>query len=526
MARLDPSLRSRLIGVAGLIAATALVLAAQATPATASGGEIRHERSAKAIRGEYIVVLDDVELDKRQPDTVINFLARGHQAKLKYRYRNAFRGFAAEMSRAQALRLSKNPAVTFVQQNQAVELADVQANPPWGLNRIDQRDRPLDSSFRYESTASNVTAYIIDSGIRTTHTDFGGRAVWGINTTGDGKDTDCNGHGTHVAGTVGGARHGVAKGVTLVAVKVLNCAGSGSFAAVAAGIDWVTGQHQPGQPAVANISLGSAGSDSAIETAVRNSIADGVVYAIASGNAGSNACNFTPARVAEAITVNATSGTDARASFSNFGSCTDLFAPGKDITSTWISSVTATNTMSGTSMATPHVAGAAALLLSETPTATPATISNQLVANATLNKVSSAGTGSPNRLLYTGGANPPSPPSNPCGPTTNGTDVTIPDLGSASSPIIVSDCTGDSSAVTAVEIHIVHTYRADLVIDLIAPNGTVRNLLSRAGGSADNVDQTFIVDMSAVPVNGTWNLRVRDTAAFDTGYINSWRIDP
>jgi subtilisin family serine protease len=526
MARLDPSLRSRLIGVAGLIAATALVLAAQATPATASGGEIRHERSAKAIRSEYIVVLDDVELDKRQPDTVINSLARGHQAKLKYRYRNAFRGFAAEMSRAQALRLSKNPAVTFVQQNQAVELADVQANPPWGLNRIDQRDRPLDSSYRYEATASNVTAYIIDSGIRTTHTDFGGRAVWGINTTGDGKDTDCNGHGTHVAGTVGGARHGVAKGVTLVAVKVLNCAGSGSFAAVAAGIDWVTGQHQPGQPAVANISLGSAGSDSAIETAVRNSIADGVVYAIASGNAGSNACNFTPARVAEAITVNATSGTDARASFSNFGSCTDLFAPGKDITSTWISSVTATNTKSGTSMATPHVAGAAALLLSATPTATPATISNQLVANATLNKVTSTGTGSPNRLLYTGGANPPSPPSNPCGPTTNETDVTIPDLGSASSPIILSDCTGDASAVTAVEIHIVHSYRADLVIDLIAPNGTVRNLLSRAGGSADNVDQTFIVDMSAVPVNGTWNLRIRDTAAFDTGYINSWRIDP
>jgi subtilisin family serine protease len=312
----------------------------------------------------------------------------------------------------------------------------------------------------------------------------------------------------------------------LVAVKVLNCAGSGSFASVAAGIDWVTGEHQPGQPAVANISLGSTGSDAATETAVRNSIADGVVYAIASGNYGSNACNFTPARLAEAITVNATTDTDARASFSNFGSCTDLFAPGKDITSAWISSDTATNTMSGTSMATPHVTGAAALLLSATPTATPATIFNELVANATPNKVISAGTGSPNRLLYTGGANPPSPPSNPCGPTTNGTDVAIPDLGSASSPIIVSDCTGDASAVTTVEIHIVHTYRADLVIDLIAPNGTVRNLLNRSGGSADNVDQTFTVDMSAVPLTGTWTLRVRDTASFDTGYINSWTIDP
>lgn len=526
MARLHPSVRSRLVGFASLIAAIALVLAAQAHPAAASGGEIRQERSARAIRGEYVVVLDDAELNKRQPDTVINSLARGHHAKLKYRYRNAFRGFAAEMSRAQALRLSKNPAVSFVQQNQAVEATDLQTNPPWGLNRVDQRDLPLDSSYRYDATASNVTAYIIDSGIRTTHADFDGRAVWGINTTGDGNDTDCYGHGTHVAGTVGGASNGIAKGVTLVAVKVLNCAGSGSFAGVAAGIDWVTGQHQPGQPAVANISLGSLGSDSATENAVRNSIADGVVYAIASGNSGSNACNFTPGRVAEAITVGATTATDGRASFSNFGSCTDLFAPGKDVTSAWNSSDTATRTLSGTSMAAPHVAGAAALLLSSTPTATPATITSQLLANATLNKVTSAGTGSPNRLLYTGGANPPSPPSNPCSPATNGTDVTIPDLGSASSPIALSDCTGAASAITTVEIHIVHTYRADLVIDLIAPDGSVRNLLNGSGGSADNVDQTFTVDMSAVPVNGTWNLRVRDAAAFDTGYIDSWTIDP
>ena len=411
MARVDPSARSWLIGLTGLVAAAALIVAAQSTPAAASGGEIRHERSAKAIPGEYVIVLDDADLNKRQPDTVINFLARGHQATVKYRYRNAFRGFAAEMSRAQALRLSKNPAVSFVQQNQAVESTDVQSNPPsWGLNRIDQRDLPLDSSYRYDTTASNVRAYIIDSGIRTTHADFGGRAVWGTNTTGDGIDTDCYGHGTHVAGTVGGALHGVAKNVTLVAVKVLNCAGSGSFAGVAAGIDWVTGQHQPGQPAVANISLGSAGSDSATETAVRNSIADGVVYVIASGNSGSNACTFTPARVAEAITVNATTTTDTRASFSNFGTCTDLFAPGQGITSAWSTSNTATNTISGTSMAAPHVAGAAALLLSVTPTATPATIASQLVANTTANKVTNAGTGSPNRLLYTGGANPPPPP--------------------------------------------------------------------------------------------------------------------
>ena len=527
MTRPGPAVRLRLIGIVGLIAATAFAAGVQATPATASGGEIRYERSAKSIPGEYVIVLDDADLNKRQPDTVISFLARGHQATITYRYRNAFRGFAAKMSRAQALRLAKNPAVSFVQQNRAVEPTDVQPNPPsWGLNRIDQRDLPLDSSYRYDTTAANVRAYIIDSGIRTTHADFGGRAVWGTNTTGDGIDTDCYGHGTHVAGTVGGAQHGVAKNVTLVAVKVLNCAGSGSFAGVAAGIDWVTGQHQPGQPAVANISLGSAGSDSATETAVRNSIADGVVYAIASGNSGSNACDFTPARVAEAITVNATTTTDTRASFSNFGTCTDVFAPGQGITSAWSTGNTATNTISGTSMAAPHVAGAAALLLSVTPTATPATIASQLVANTTANRVANAGTGSPNRLLYTGGANPPPPPTNPCSPRTNATDVPIPDLGTASSPITVSGCTGNASATTTIDVHIVHTYRGDLVIDLVAPNGTVRNLLNRAGGSADNVNQAFTVDMSAIPVDGTWRLRVRDTASFDTGTIDSWTIDP
>jgi Subtilase family/Proprotein convertase P-domain/Peptidase inhibitor I9 len=526
MTRSDPSVRSRPLALAGLMAAIVLIVAAQVTPATASGGNIRHERSAKAIPGEYVVVLDDAELNKRQPDTVISFLARGHQATVRYRYLNAFRGFAAEMSRAQALRLSKNPAVSYVQQNQAVALADVQSDPPWGLNRIDQRDLPLNSSFRYDVTASNVRAYIIDSGIRTTHADFGGRAVWGINTTGDGKDTDCNGHGTHVAGTVAGAKHGVAKNVTLVAVKVLNCAGSGSFAGVAAGIDWVTAQHQPGNPAVANISLGSAGSDSAIETAVRNSIADGVVYAVASGNSGSNACNFTPARVAEAITVNATTTADARAPYSNFGTCTDLFAPGQNIRSAWNSSDTASNAVSGTSMAAPHVAGAAALLLSVTPTATPATIADQLVNNASANKVSNAGAGSPNRLLYAGVANPPPPPPNQCSQRTNGTDVAIPDLGTASSPISVSSCAGNASAVTTVDVHIVHTYRADLVIDLVAPNGTIRNVLNRTGGSSDDVDQTFTLDLSTVPANGTWSLRVRDTASFDTGFIDSWTIDP
>jgi len=275
------------------------------------------------------------------------------------------------------------------------------------LDRIDQQALPLDNSYTYPTTASTVTAYVIDTGIRTTHSDFGGRAAWGTNTTGDGNNTDCNGHGTHVAGTVGGTSYGVAKGVRLTAVKVLNCQGSGTFAGLMAGIDWVTSNHTTG-PAVANMSLGASGPNSTLEQAVRNSIADGVVYAIAAGNSNVDACNISPARVAEAITVSASGSNDARASFSNYGTCVDIFAPGVTITSAWSTSDTGTNTISGTSMAAPHVAGAAALILAEAPTSTPAQVANTMYTNATLNRITNAGTGTPNRLLRVPPGTPPS----------------------------------------------------------------------------------------------------------------------
>jgi hypothetical protein len=290
-----------------------------------------------------------------------------------------------------------------------VSIADTQSpTPSWGLDRIDQRDLPLNNSYTYPTTASGVTSYIIDTGIRTTHTEFQGRATWGTNTTGDGNDTDCHGHGTHVAGTVGGSSYGVAKGVSLVAVKVLSCGGSGTWEGVTAGIDWVTGNHTTGL-ATANMSLGGTGSNATLEAAVANSIADGVTYAIAAGNSNSDACNFTPARVPEAITLGATDSADNRASFSNYGTCLDLFAPGVNIVSSYNTSDTATATLSGTSMASPHAAGVASLILALNPTFTAQQVRDAMVAGATPDKVINPGPGSPNLLLFVGGSPPPPP---------------------------------------------------------------------------------------------------------------------
>ncbi|HET8662241.1 MAG TPA: S8 family serine peptidase, partial [Micromonosporaceae bacterium] len=261
--------------------------------------------------------------------------------------------------------------------------------------------RPLDSSYTYPNTASNVHAYIIDTGIRFTHTDFGGRATSGFDAIDGGSADDCHGHGTHVAGTTGGGAYGVAKGVQLVAVRVLSCSGSGTTAQVIAGVDWVTANAV--KPAVANMSLGG-GVQTALDAAVANSIASGVTYAIAAGNSNADACNFSPARVGTAITLGATDINDNRASFSNWGTCLDLFAPGVSIPSAWWTSDTATASLSGTSMASPHAAGAAALVASANPTWSPQQVRDQIVADATTGVVGNPGAGSPNRLLFVGSA--------------------------------------------------------------------------------------------------------------------------
>jgi len=378
------------------IAGSAAVAVAIAAPAIAEG-QVLGAGAANAIPGSYIVVFKDSFGVAAQAGG----MSARYGGQVTATWSDALNGYAATMTERQAKRVAADPAVAFVEQDQTFRVTTDQLNPPsWGLNRIDQRALPLDNRYTFNTTATNVTAYIIDTGIRTTHTTFGGRAVWGTNTTGDGNNTDCNGHGTHVAGTVGGSQYGVAKGVRLVAVKVLTCSGSGSTTGVVNGINFVTQQHAAGAPAVANMSLGG-GVSTALDNAVRNSVADGVTYAVASGNSNADACNSSPARVAQAITVNASTQTDARASFSNFGTCTDIFAPGQGITSSWNTNDTATNTISGTSMATPHVTGAAALYLATHPTASPATVAGALSANATANAISSPGTGSPNRLLFT-----------------------------------------------------------------------------------------------------------------------------
>jgi subtilisin family serine protease len=402
-----------------------LVLAAStvALAATPTGAE------AQEIPGQYIVVLKDQTSAPAADKAKTRVRDRG--GRVQHEYSRVLKGFSAKLSKDALAEVKSDPAVAYVEPDRVITLDATQANATWGLDRIDQHTLPLSTTYSYDTTAPDVTAYIIDTGIRFSHQQFGGRAVSGYDAVDGGSADDCNGHGTHVAGTVGGSTYGVAKQVKLVAVRVLNCSGSGSTSGVVAGIDWVTGNHAAGAPAVANMSLGG-GVSTTLDNAVARSINDGVTYAVAAGNENANACNGSPSRVSAAITVGSTTSSNARSSFSNFGSCVDVFAPGSSITSSWSSSDTATNTLSGTSMATPHVTGAAALYLEGNRNATPATVAGAITGNATPNVVGNPGSGSPNRLLFTnpsGTATPtPTPTATPtttptptCQPTFTGT---------------------------------------------------------------------------------------------------------
>ncbi|MFC7546262.1 S8 family peptidase [Plantactinospora sp. GCM10030261] len=383
----------------------ATLLAATAAPAVAQPpeGTIRSAGGAAAVTGSYLVVYKDSVVARQRVGDISRGLAARHQGAVARSYEAVLRGFEFRGSERMARRVAADPAVAYVEQNQRVRVAGEQINPTWGLDRINQRNRPLDVRYTYPRQAGTVHAYVLDTGIRFSHAEFGGRAVSGYDFVDNDADaSDCDGHGTHVAGTIGGTTYGVAKGVTLVGVRVLNCEGSGTWAGVVAGIDWVTAHAV--RPAVANMSLGG-GPSQIVDDAVRNSIRSGITFGLAAGNGDEfgnrlNACGSSPARVTEAVTVGATDVYDYAATFSNYGSCVDLLAPGVDVTSAWVTGDQATARLDGTSMATPHVVGAAAILLAGHPDWTPQQIRDQLLADSTTGLVMNPGSGTPNNLLY------------------------------------------------------------------------------------------------------------------------------
>jgi len=379
------------------------------SPRPTAGAPSRPNAAQASAANDYIVVFESEETD---PPGQANALVRAHGGSLLYVYRNTIKGFAvANLPDAAIEALEQNPRVAYVERDGIMTADDTQLNPPsWGLDRIDAADG-LDLRYTYPSTGAGVRAYILDTGINPSHNDYAGRVGSGADFIDGGAPDDCNGHGTHVAGTVGGTAYGVAKGVTLVAVRVLNCQGTGTTAGVIAGIDWVG---NAAKPAVANMSLGGSYSQS-LNDAVTAAIAKGVTFAVAAGNSNANACSYSPSSTPEAITVGATTEADARASYSNYGTCVDIMAPGSLIKSAWIGSATASNTISGTSMASPHVAGAAALVLGSNVGFTPKQVRDALVNGATNNTLATLPTGTPNKLLFVGTAGEPPPPPPPPG---------------------------------------------------------------------------------------------------------------
>ncbi|WP_183096081.1 S8 family peptidase [Nocardioides stalactiti] len=399
-------LTTRVRSRAALLATAVLVgggLAGLVDPGAAAAPPTRPGVATSAapgdvIAGEYIITLDQSVSARAVRD--MRQVATSKGGTVLFDYSAALTGFAAKLPAAALAAVEDDPRVAAIEPNRVVTAFGDQYDPSWGLDRIDQRSKTLNRSYHYDQTGAGVTAYVIDTGIRITHTQFGTRASHGFTAIADGQGAnDCNGHGTHVAGTVGSSKWGVAKAVKLVAVRVLGCDGSGSNAGVIDGIDFVAAHHLPGKPAVANMSLGG-GFSAAVNSAVANAIADGVSFVVAAGNENVDACGVSPASAPNALTVGATTYTDARASYSNFGTCLDLFAPGSQVLSTWIGSDNELNIINGTSMASPHVAGVVATYLQANPAATPAQVTSAVRNSATNNVVTNLGAGSPNKLLY------------------------------------------------------------------------------------------------------------------------------
>ncbi|WP_327134720.1 S8 family peptidase [Streptomyces sp. NBC_01343] len=505
--------------VLALAAALALGADTGASAASPPEGAVRYAGAPGAVAGSYLVLLN--------PDRAGARTARGRSVVTRFggtirrTYDAALNGYSVRLSERQARRLAADPAVAEVAQNRKLRLDSTQPDPPsWGVDRIDRRRLPLDASYAYpDSAGQGVTAYVIDTGVNIGHQDFGGRASYGYDAIDDDYEADdLHGHGTHVAGTLAGTTFGVAKKAKVVSVRVLDWSGEGTTEQVVAGIDWVT--RNAVKPAVANMSLGGD-PDDVLDAAVRGSIASGITYAVAAGNQSADASTHSPARVPAALTVGATNDCDARASYSNYGPLVDLFAPGDSITSAVFWGDDWSTTLSGTSMASPHVAGAAALYLADHRTATPAQVAGALTAAATTGSVVDAGPGSPDRLLYVG-----TQPNRVPGPRfANTADYPVEDLVPVESPVTVSGITGHAPAQLDVELDIRHPDSGTLQVDVIAPDGTVYPIKdSYTGWGNADLRGVFGIDASSEIANGAWKLRVFDAFAGYTGHIDAWAL--
>ena len=388
-------MRARARAVAVTILAILAGCQVASNPAESTPNSRERAANSSTVPGQYIVVFHD---DVADPAALARDLVTRAGGSLLHVYTSAIKGFSASLPAVAVDPLRGNPAVAYVEADQVMR-ADVTQSmdsngDPWGLDRIDQNAEPLSGTYTYSSTGAGVHAYIIDTGIWTLHPEFGGRANNVFDAYGA-TGEDCNGHGTHVSGTIGAATYGVAKGVSLHGVRVLSCAGLGLTSDVIAGVDWVTANHV--SPAVANMSLGG-GKSSALDQAVTNLYNSGVFLAVAAGNDNVDACTESPSGAPSVFTVAASEKTDAKASYSNWGTCVEAYAPGSSIKSTFLAGTTMT--LSGTSMATPHVVGVAALYKATNGDQPSATVADWIITNSTAGVITGNGNGTPNRLLF------------------------------------------------------------------------------------------------------------------------------